>query len=453
MKTQEAAVTAVVRRNVLTPVISPARSDSYISGVPWCRIREPQIELADVATDRFDPKRVISQRGNHLVCLAHDRDNKSDVVLKVQRAQSTDPNGRLSGVVREFVISSVLPQHDNIIRIHELRQVVGLDGQMLSRLSMEFADGGSLRQWFGRAEMAYHEAKAIGIEYFMSLCVAVSALHEAGVLHLDLKPEHVLFCDGQVKLCDYGSAALMARPGLASDIIEKLRPTPTSSTVQYMAPECFEPSSTVELDERADIYALGVILFEIANPRHRPPFLGSYRRVAELHRHAPLPRVQWLAHHEEAIIARCTAKDPSSRFPSVDALLDALASMCQVDSPSWPGSKTGEQVACQPGVGLAEMISQELRSDTSNGDLKETLDLAIEALSRWPDHPDGGALCIALQSRVRFCTESLLACSQAITTKQFDLALKYARHAASVSPRSFPIVHLIARLEQRIDTA
>jgi hypothetical protein len=154
-----------------------------------------------------------------------------------------------------------------------------------------------------------------------ALLESAAAVHAAGVLHRDLKPENVfLVDDGRLvaKLMDFGLAR--AAPKVAGDRTET---GPGAGTAEYISPEQI---AGTHVDLRADVYALGAMLFEMLTLR--PPFAGDRRELeyAHLSFRAPRPsRYVPVPEPLEEVVLRCLAKDPAARFADAEALRAAFA--------------------------------------------------------------------------------------------------------------------------------
>ncbi len=139
--------------------------------------------------------------------------------------------------------------HPGIVAVHDFDQ----DGD-LAWIVMEYVDGASLRQLLSEGELEPAEALAI----VPRVCAALQYAHDQGVVHRDIKPENILIDEaGHVKIADFGLAKLMdtetAARLTASD--------QAMGTLRYMAPE--QVSSPTKVDHRADIFSLGVVLYEM----------------------------------------------------------------------------------------------------------------------------------------------------------------------------------------------
>lgn len=154
------------------------------------------------------------------------------------------------------------------------------------------------------------------------LCTAVDRMHDAGVTHRDLKPDNVIFRDDDVVLIDFGLAKWASERVAVHDA----RLTQTGEllgTAYYMAPEQWEPNAIV--DHRADLYALGVIAFEMFTGR--PPFVGSPTAVRHAHATSACPRMSAIARlptELDAVMTRALAKDREQRCQRAADLATAV---------------------------------------------------------------------------------------------------------------------------------
>ena len=158
-----------------------------------------------------------------------------------------------------------------------------------------------------------------------ALCHAVAQVHAAKVIHRDLKPENAFVCDGTIRLIDFGIARLEDAAAAAGDDVAGAH-TATGArlgTATYMAPEQCRGESAVT--QAADLYAVGVMLFELFTGR--PPFVGDASEVAQAHVARRPPRPSAFASLPAAldeVVRRCLAKEPSERFADATRLAQAL---------------------------------------------------------------------------------------------------------------------------------
>jgi tetratricopeptide (TPR) repeat protein/tRNA A-37 threonylcarbamoyl transferase component Bud32 len=160
------------------------------------------------------------------------------------------------------------------------------------------------------------------------LAQALAAVHSRGFIHRDLKPENIFsnISPPGCKLIDFGIAQSLTAPGDRSKASNTL-----AGTAEYMSPEECEGLQT--LDARADIYSLGVILYEMACCK--PPFWGPANEVRQAHigrRPTPPSQLAEVRPDLEEIILRCLAKDRERRLPDADALKGALEAIAKNDA-------------------------------------------------------------------------------------------------------------------------
>jgi serine/threonine-protein kinase len=169
------------------------------------------------------------------------------------------------------------------------------------------------------------------------LLAGLAALHRLGTLHGDVKPENCLMAqvDGRehLRLADLGLAQMTTAGLAANPLVElpKSRRGALLGTAAYTSPE---QAQGVALDERSDIYAAGVVLYELLT--RRVPFRGTDREVLSAHVHIEPPEPRKVAPKAgipgqlEAVTLRALAKEPSRRFQTAEALQAALADACVV---------------------------------------------------------------------------------------------------------------------------
>jgi len=436
----------------------------FISGPAQIHIGGSRIDMTEIVSERFEPKRCVDVRGGRLICVAYDHVENREVALKVERKPAHIRNGHVTSLEREALIGRYLPDHANVMALHQLYYLPGVDGRRLVLLAMQYADGGSFRSWLQQQVPWDLKAQAASLHHFRSLCLGVGALHERGIKHLDLKPENLLLCSGVAKVSDFG-AACISRPARN---VGKRAPIPppegSHSTPNYMSPEQFTARSLDELTVAADIYALGVILFEILNPLHRPPFIGSYQQLCRLHQAAPVPECPGLPPGEVEIVRCCMAKDPRDRFESVEHLLEALDTVFPIGfeaDPAFlsegeadddlPEGNGPNEDRSQAGKEAATGLYEEVMRNLDQGDLDELLELAAKAAELCPDHPQGQVVNTRLAHRVKAFTENTAACQSDWEAGRFDSALSFAQQAAAVNPKSVLAARLVAQVSRHLD--
>ena len=199
------------------------------------------------------------------VYLAEDVRLGRRLALKILPPDAIPEEHRISRFEREARSISAL-NHPNIITIYDTGEVRGL-----RFIATEFIDGATLRTILGRSRLEIRHA----LDIAMQVTQALAAAHAAGVVHRDLKPENVMVrADGYVKVLDFGLAKLTGQAltahaaGLPTHELETEAGV-VMGTVRYMAPE---QARGEETDSRADVFALGVLLYEML--AGEPPFKG-----------------------------------------------------------------------------------------------------------------------------------------------------------------------------------
>jgi tetratricopeptide (TPR) repeat protein len=215
-----------------------------------------------------------------------------------------------------------------------VRDGVTADGRRF--LAMELVAGESLADVFTRQGA---QAPAAIVSPFAALCRSIAAIHEAGVVHRDVKPSHVLFRqDGSAAIIDFGLARIMGQ--LEDDIgastsLDVTRTGEHRGTPMYMAPEQWLGRGT--FDQRTDVYALGVILYQWLTGT--PPFFGSATEIRHGHvamrRPRPSERVP-LPPAVDEVVLRSLARDPAERFARASELAQAFQGAVSA-APSRPG--------------------------------------------------------------------------------------------------------------------
>ncbi len=157
---------------------------------------------------------------------------------------------------RNEIVASYGVSHPNVVRAYEYFR----DGDLIA-YTMEYVNGGDLAD-----KISNHETIPISeiIRMLSQMCSGVQAIHEAAIVHRDLKPENILLTTGgDVKITDFGIARMHSGPKLTDH-------GGVVGTIDYVSPEYLEQG---QVDARSDIYALGVLAYEMIT--HEPPFKGK----------------------------------------------------------------------------------------------------------------------------------------------------------------------------------
>jgi serine/threonine-protein kinase len=214
--------------------------------------------------------------------------------------------------------------HPNIVKVHEIAEVAGCP-----YFTMEAITGATLGDWLREARAPLERAVAV----MRKVCLAVDYAHARGIVHRDLKPGNIVVdARGEPHIMDFGLAKSVS--AAADESFATLTGT-VLGTPHYMSPEQ-AAGEVARVDARTDIYAIGVMLYEIAAgdvPFRADSFTGLLDKIARAEPPPLRERRGGVAQELEAVIARAMAKDPARRFASAGALAEALA-RCPLEPPA-----------------------------------------------------------------------------------------------------------------------
>jgi serine/threonine protein kinase/Tfp pilus assembly protein PilF len=200
----------------------------------------------------------LGEGGMGVVYLAEDSKLKRKVVLKFLHPHLTSDKNILKRFQREAQTAAAL-SHPNIVTIYEIDQY-----HEQTFIAMEYLAGHSLREEITRGSMSVKQVVNIARQ----LCDGLGEAHKAGIVHRDIKPENILVdISGHVKILDFGLARMRSTSKLTKE-------TTTLGTAKYMSPEQYRGE---EVDHRADIWSLGVLLYEMLTGT--VPFQGEYEQA------------------------------------------------------------------------------------------------------------------------------------------------------------------------------
>jgi serine/threonine protein kinase/tetratricopeptide (TPR) repeat protein len=318
-------------------------------------IHEAAAELANTPPALQPQQRVghydISMRlavgGMGEVYLARDSDLHRDVAIKLLRdamAGGTPPESLL----REARAAALL-SHPNICTVHEVGQFEGHP-----YLVMEYVQGRTLAEIIAGAAMPVDRVIAYGI----AIADALAHAHGRGLLHKDLKSANVMVTeDDRIKVVDFGIAQRLDQTSVEALTRSGARLAETlAGTPAYMPPEVLRgaPANT-----RSDIWALGVLLYEMATGVR--PFRGTteFEIGAAILHEVPRPLPHDLPPAFRSVVNGCLAKDPASRSASAAQVRSALQAAAAVARPSTHallGSRRARLAVCAAAAALALFI-------------------------------------------------------------------------------------------------
>ncbi len=305
-----------------TPLLSINDSDSETIQM----VDPSAIALGSDFGTRYRIESLLGQGGMGRVYKAYDKELDRTVAIKVVREGAIGQVDALKRFKQELVLASKI-SHKNILRIHDMGEVAGV-----RFISMAYIQGKDLQHIIrDNPKMPLDRV----LKFAQQIAEALAAAHAEGVVHRDLKPQNLLVGnDDQIFVCDFGLAK-----SFEESAIGMTRTGAFLGTPRYMSPEQVEGKPA---DQRADIYAFGLILYEMVTGD--VPFTGEstlkvmYQRIQEKPKNpklinADLPN--WLVR----IIMRCLEKDPADRYQSA---YEILADLQGGKSPSGGGgSRSG----------------------------------------------------------------------------------------------------------------
>lgn len=275
---------------------------------------------------RYEVTRRIGEGGMGIVYEARHVIIEKRVALKVLRE---DVSGR-SDVVERFrqeARSASLIGHENIVDISDF----GVTPSGQNFFVMEMLDGEDLANVLAR-DCTVSVSRAVDI--VLQCCRALGAAHSKGIVHRDMKPENIFLtrrdgADDFVKIVDFGIAK-MSDIDIAGDPSRKLTKTGMIfGTPEYMSPE---QASGKKLDHRVDVYAMGIILYELLTGR--VPFVGdTFMGILTQHLFENPPPMRSINQGCQAdkaletIVAKALSKDPDARYQTMNELAEALADL------------------------------------------------------------------------------------------------------------------------------
>jgi serine/threonine protein kinase len=281
---------------------------------------------------RYQILKELGRGGMGIVFHAYDKQLKEQVAIKILSPLLSNDSDALERLKREVSAARRIT-HSNVIRIHDISEINGLHF-----ISMEYFHGMNLKEYIKlHGPLSTMQAYNIAAQ----ICDGLEAAHREGVVHRDLKSQNIILDPtNKIKIIDFGLARTAHMEGMtATGLI--------MGTPEYMAPE---QVSGKRIDERADIYSFGVILYELFTGK--VPFTGDsaiavgFKQLKE----DPLPPSQvtpGVSPEIERIIFKALEKDPARRYRSVAELKIDFETAVMSPAPAVVGSAAESKTELQ----------------------------------------------------------------------------------------------------------
>jgi tRNA A-37 threonylcarbamoyl transferase component Bud32 len=272
--------------------------------------------LEGLPGDRYQPVARLGAGAFGEVQRAHDRLLRRDVAVKRIRLEAFGEPARLEEVKKRFLREAQVAarlRHRNIVTTHDI-----VSAPATSFIVMELVEGRTLQSLLQeRGRLGFDET----VRVLEQVAAALDHAHANGVVHRDVKPANVMVDpSGHVKVMDFGIAKLEAGANLTST-------GSIMGTPNYMAPE---QARGEKVDARSDLFSLGCVLYECltgTKPFQAPSVSAILVKILTEDPPPPDLETTGLPRGLGAVLSRATAKDPSARFPSGAAMIEALRAL------------------------------------------------------------------------------------------------------------------------------
>src|SRR3974390_2793495 len=286
---------------------SPGSGPRPVSGV---YMKEAVLQPGDIIGGRYEIQLLLGEGGMGAVYKALDREVERTVALKLIRPELASNPSILARFKQELLTAhQVTPK--NVIRIYDLAEAEGV-----KFITMEFVEGSDLRRILVENGKLQPEQ---AIEIIRQVCKALDAAHSAGVIHRDLKPQNIMreTKTGRILVMDFGLARTIEGDGM----------TQTGAllgTIEYMSPE---QSMGKALDQRSDIFAVGLIFYELLTGK--TPYKADTAMASLLRRNQEraVPAAELDASIPKGlsdIVSKCLERDLDHRYQSSQEILNDL---------------------------------------------------------------------------------------------------------------------------------
>ena len=333
--------------------------------------------------EHYEIVRRLGAGGSGVVYLANDTLLQRPVVLKILRSALMSAEQLRSTILREARLASAI-EHPNVCAIYEVGE--SSEG---GYIVMQYVPGQSLDQLIARGPANLQLVLSVGIQ----VADGLQAAHALGIFHRDLKPQNVMLTDGGLaKILDFGLARRLhpedatfdpTKPALAKDASLAATYTARGGTIRYMAPEQFV---TGQSSAQSDIWALGVILYELVSGRYpfARPDAEDFQAIRAIQFSDPPDLTEiapGISTELKSVIATCLEKNPVARYASAAEVREALKTIMkaqQIETGSIPGEAAANLPTTGPeaekrATGFLSMLAERFRESTPDRSQQNSL--------------------------------------------------------------------------------
>lgn len=333
--------------------------------------------------EHYELVRRLGAGGSGVVYLANDTLLMRPVVLKILKRGALTLEQMRTTVLREARMASAI-EHPNVCAIYE----VGEEGEE-AYIVMQYVPGQSLDKIIAKGPAQTQLSLSVGIQ----IADGLNAAHQLGIFHRDLKPANAILTDGGlVKILDFGLARRINPEEAEFDPAKSARrkPGPVAATytarggtIAYMAPEQFV---TGQSSVQSDIWALGVILYELVSGRHpfARPDADEFQSIRAIQFIDPPPLDQCCPEvpaEFSSVILRCLEKNPAERYASAAEVREALKTVMkalQIETGIIPGEAAAHLPISTPETekrttGLLSMLAERFRESADTQTKQNTI--------------------------------------------------------------------------------
>jgi eukaryotic-like serine/threonine-protein kinase len=310
------------------PTLTDTEAPHKPGAPPDLTLSQRMLPPGAVLGHRYEIVAMLGEGGMGAVYKATDRELNRPVALKVIRPELARHKAIIERFKQELLLARQVT-HKNVIRIYDLGEA-----DHIKFITMEYVEGETLRSVLLRnKKLAPEEA----VDIIQQVCRALDAAHSASIIHRDLKPQNVMRDKtGRIVVMDFGLARTFAGEGMTQTGAQV-------GTLDYMSPE---QALAENLDQRSDLYAVGLIFYELLTGKMPFPADGALASLIKRTRERPVPVSDLdgtIPSSVSIMVSKCLERDASLRYQSAAELL--------ADLEAWQGNRAGAALSFHAKVG------------------------------------------------------------------------------------------------------